>query len=409
MFFYRRLFPAIRRRLAKAGEALSRPTWLWRRGLARRVPSFPKGATRRRRSGNRLTATLIWARSFWENPDLRTSGAGRMEQEAFRCLQEIGMDSRFVGQEDRRFPPQVIDSDLVVSHIPGLMRIHWRFRGVSILYTCNTHVAVRNRRLRESAARWGLSTAGLLTDEWFFKTAYEIADYLLIAENDRGIQNFLDHGVPPTKIRRYNNCVDGDIWVPNPLKRQRLSFVCYSSSHGLRKGLPALLEGWKRWYAGQGAELHLVGMPAPEFKILFDKATGGGRIPGLRLKLGRFPGQYEPVIHFVGSCHVGVFPTLEDAQPGTVLEMASCGLPMITTVESGVEFPAEFCRYVEADNPESLAEALEYWYQNQASIAERGRLARQFVLTYHAWEGFHRRFTEIAQEVMEKRLAHAHA
>ena len=396
-----RLRRGAKRRLRRAGDRLLRPSWLWRRQLVRRAGSLSRRVSPARTRNGPLIATLIWARSFWESPDLRTSGAGRMPQDAFRCLQEVGFDTRFVGQDARRYPPEVIDSDLVVAHIPGLMRLPWRCLGTTLLYTANTHVSVKNRRLRDSARRWGLAYEGSLIDEWLYKTAYEVADYLLIAENDRGIQNFLDHGVSENKIRRYNNCVDGDIWVPNPEKRRRFSFVCYSSAHGLRKGMPALAAAWRKWYSGQDAELHLVGMPAPEFRTLFSMANNGEDIPGLVLELGRFPGQYRPIIELVGSCHVGVLPTLEDAQPGTLLEMASCGLPVITTIESGVDFSTDFCKYVEADNPDSIVEALEYWYQNRTVATDCGQLARNFVLAHHNWQIFRHRFKEIIWEVTD--------
>jgi glycosyltransferase involved in cell wall biosynthesis len=238
---------------------------------------------------------------------------------------------------------------------------------------------------------------------WKFRAAYRLADYLMKAENDAGVANFTRRGVPRSKILRYRNAVDTDTWVPAKEKRQPFTFVCWSSSHGLRKGLPSLVSAWRQWYRGQAAELWLVGISTVVSDRLFGHLTQGEPVPGLKLNLGFFPGQYRPVIDFIGSCHVAVFPTLEDAQPSALLEMTSCGLPVITTVESGVEFPETFCRYVARDAPEKLAEALEYWFSRRQELEGPGLAARAYIEGHHTWSSFHSRFTEILTELIARR------
>ncbi len=324
-----------------------------------------------------------------------------MQQEAFACLQSLGFPTTFCDADATAFPIEVVRADIIVTIIQGPARLPARCWGKLLVYTANTHVLERTPRLQAAAQFWGLPCE----PESFRSVAehllaYERADYLLIAENERGMDNFLKHGIPPQKIKRYNNCVDVDIWVPNEQKRDRFSFVCYTSALGLRKGLPALLGAWQQWYNRQDAELWLVGMPT----IVSDQLLGGirnGEVrPGLHVWLEQFPAQHKPIIEFLGSCHVAVFPTLEDAQPSSLLEMASCGLPVITTVESGVEFSPDFCRYVAANSVEDLCEAFEYWHCQRDKVAEMGQRAREYIIANHSWPHFRRRFSAILREVM---------
>jgi glycosyltransferase involved in cell wall biosynthesis len=237
-----------------------------------------------------------------------------------------------------------------------------------------------------------------------FRSAYDAADYLLIAENDLGVANFIKNGIRSEKIIRYNNAIDVDIWIPNPNKRNKFTFVCWSSAHGLRKGLPVLVAAWRSWFSGQDAELHLVGAPTIVSRQLFGDANNCEYMPGLHLSFDLFPPQHKPIVDFLGSCHVAVYPTLEDAQPSTLLEMAACGLPVITTVESGVEFTSDFCRYVIADDPSSLSEAFDFWFQKKDAVHECGNLARKYVLEHHTWGHFRKRFMSIISEASQERM-----
>lgn len=345
---------------------------------------------------SQLSAALIFSRFHWENEHHRNIGSGRMQQEAFACLQNMGFKTYFAGQEDVTYPPEVMEADVIVSLAPGLLKLppSTQNRALKFLYTCNTHVTEKIRRLQASSVRWNLPIEELPNEE-VFKQAYALADYYLIAENDAGIQNFVRNGCDPQKIRRYNNCVDTDVWLPYNKKRQSLTFVCWAAAHGLKKGLPALLQAWKMWYKGQNTELHLIGLPTNVSDILLKGQRYGKIMPGLYINLQSFRGQDPLVIQFLGSCHVGILPTLEDAQPSSLLEMASCGLPIITTQESGAEFTLDFCYYCQADNPQGLCEAFEYWYEKRNQLEEAGKRARHFIEKYHIWQIFHEKFTQI--------------
>lgn len=350
--------------------------------------------------GRGRKAAVIWSRTHW-NPDhpLHRCGTGRMQAEVFKNLQGLGFSTEFAGEEDRQYSREVLDADLIITVPAALPRIFRRINGVAAVFTCNTHVLVNNRRLIESSRKWGLSC------EYFIKApaqlkGYQQADYLLIAENDQGIGNFLSNGIRAEKIKRYRNCIDHEVWVPNGSRRSRFTFVFWGSFAGLRKGLPALVSAWKRWYAGQDAELHLFGMPTSVSDLVLNGVREGNPAAGLFAHLRTYPAQDPAIIEFLGSSQVGVFPTLEDAQPSTLLEMASCGLPIITTRESGVDFTPDFCRYVSRDSVEGLQEAFQYWYERRGHIEEYGLEARSYVQNNHNWKSFRERFNTIISEIM---------
>src|SRR5207245_10916076 len=121
------------------------------------------------------------------------------------------------------------------------------------------------------------------------------------------------------------------------------TFVCWASGLDLSKGLPSLLRAWEAWYHGQSARLLLVGMASATSDRLFDGRRRGNLCPGLELELEGFLPQDPRAVELVRSSHVAVFPTLDDAQPTALQEMVSCGLPAITTIESGFNFPTDFC------------------------------------------------------------------
>lgn len=353
-----------------------------------------------------MSAALIFSRT-WQDPEHshHKIGSGRMQQEVFACLNQVGFTAEFAGAEDRVYSDQLLNSDLLIVLITALPKIFNRIKknALTAIFTCNTYAPVALKRLLESMQRWRLPFEGFA--DYYIKIptyikAYNQADYLLIAENEQGINNFLANGIPAGKIKRYNNFCDDDVWVPGRRRREKFTFVVWASGLGIRKGLPALTAAWKEWFRGQAAELHIFGVPTPTTDRMFKGLKEGSPAPGLFLHLDLIPAQDPRIIKFLGASHVGVYPTLEDAQPSSLLEMASCGLPIITTRESGVDFHADFCRYVAPDSVVELQEALQYWYERRAEIDEAGKKSRLFIKKHHTKEVLHKRFREIIYEIM---------
>ena len=135
------------------------------------------------------------------------------------------------------------------------------------------------------------------------------------------------HGVPPCRIRVVPYGVDvARFAAPPPQKRTgrglRLLFV---GQIGIRKGVRYLLEAVRR-LKSNGVELTLVGAPA-----------GSGR--GLELYRDCFrhiPHVPHSEVHrFYHDADVFVYPSLHEGSALVTYEALACGLPVITTPNSG--------------------------------------------------------------------------
>jgi len=89
----------------------------------------------------------------------------------------------------------------------------------------------------------------------------------------------------------------------------------------VRKGLPTLLEAWKR--ADLDGELVLAGSPEKCLKAMIDRACRGSGV--------RHAGHVRDVESVYRTSDVFVFPTFEEGGPQVTYEAAACGLPVITT------------------------------------------------------------------------------
>jgi glycosyltransferase involved in cell wall biosynthesis len=353
------------------------------------------------RKSNAITSGLIFSRFTLNHPSFYLIGSGRMQIELTKCIQAFGYQVIFCGQEDRIYPLSLYSSDFVISTTPGLLKLPSQYKGHKLLFTCNTHVNVRNLTLRCSAKKWNLPIEDLNNEEHYI-ASYNKADYLLIAENEHGIGNFVNNGIPENKIRTYNNCVDVNIWQPVTVKQEKFTFMFWSSSIGLRKGLASLLKAWDIWFQGQNAQLIIIGNITSTGKKIIERLPSNLKEKNLLTSFKTYPAQFTPAIKLIGSCHIGILPTLEDAMPSSLLEMASCGLPLLTTIESGINFPDRFCFYHQKDNEHSIVDGFEYWYSQRDSIHELQKQVRQYTVENHSWEYFQNRFSLILSEILQK-------
>jgi glycosyltransferase involved in cell wall biosynthesis len=316
-------------------------------------------------------------------------------------LVAAGYQTMFAGQEDRLYPRSVLEADLIVGLAPAFAKLPRSVGAVKLLYAANTHVVERIRRQERTAQRWQLPRDETLPRQVYLK-AYDVSDYLMMAENAAEIGNFVRHGVPEGRIYPYHNGVDTDTWTPSSHKHQVFTFVCWGSALGLRKGLPSLVKAWEQWYAGQEARLLLVGMSSATSDRLFAGRRRGVGRPGLQLELEGFPAHHPRAVELVRASHVGILPTLDDASPASVQEMAACGLPIITTTESGFDFPQDFCTYVTADDPSAIAAALDEWFGRRECLEPYGARARAYMVAHHRYQHFRQRFAEILADIARR-------
>lgn len=359
--------------------------------------------TEKGRSGSKKEKVLfIFSRFHADKKNIyHKAGSGLTQVKILEVLEDLGYDVYFGGQEDWWYPQNYIREAKAIIYIaPALPKfIKHHPTGKLILFANNSHVLVRNQRMRDSAKKWNLPVESLGPENYFLP-AYQTSDYVMFSGNENCTKTFLENGVPREKIIHWSNSTDSEIFKPAQEKFQQFTFVHWSSEIGLRKGLPALLAAWKKWDNSK-ARLVLIGMVTKKVgtRLLFKRSWRGKQIPNLPLNVvlyaskKGYPAQDTFVRETLSKSHVGVFPTLEDGQPSVVIEMSASGLPLIITEESGYELDPSWSYKVKRDDVDSLVKAFEAAYTDP-QLAQKSSNARQFTIDHHGSTQFKESFKE---------------
>ena len=206
-------------------------------------------------------------------------------------------------------------------------------------------------------------------------------------------RTLIDSGVDPKKIRTNPFGCDLDLFYPGPVLPSAPIRFIFAGSLQARKGLPLLLEAWRRMGHQGNLELWIAGGgPIPQE----ERAT----LPRNVRWLGRLA-QSELVRAFQ-QCHVFVFPSLFEGLAQVQIEAASCGLPVIGTTQSGSESfieNGETGFTLPAGNLDVLVETLSNLAARPEQIQQmRTRLLEQRHMW--SWERYGNRWAEITAELL---------
>jgi glycosyltransferase involved in cell wall biosynthesis len=183
----------------------------------------------------------------------------------------------------------------------------------------------------------------------------EIQKADLVLTNSLLVSDSLEEaGVPSHRL------VTVPLGCPEPMKessrdaRKGPTRFMFAGGLSLQKGIPYLLEAWKRIRPGKRAELHLYGTPyLPERCFADAGASVVFHGPVLREAVERAYGQADAL----------VFPSLCDGFGAVVTEALAHGLPVITTPHAGSSMLIHHERnglLVPPANVDALAEALSW-------------------------------------------------
>ncbi len=208
---------------------------------------------------------------------------------------------------------------------------------------------------------------------------YELAT-LLFMPSLCSAQTFLDAGIPPERLHYTGRGVDLARYSPGtPPDKFRLVFV---GALIRRKGVHLLLRAWKK-LALPDAELLLVGEPHPEIRRELDAAAG----PSVRVT-----GFVPNVPDLLRTASALVFPSECEGFAKVTLEAAACGLPLITTYESGDALVDGVTgRRIPPNDEDALAAAMQEASQHRDRFAAMGTAARAHVAAHFTWDHFRTR------------------
>jgi len=190
----------------------------------------------------------------------------------------------------------------------------------------STHPQHVHQVLSEEHARWGTPYRHPRVRRQRLLDEIEAADAVIIPSD--GVRStYLEHGVAAAKLAPLSGFgVDVDTYHPRPRPPGAPFRVLFVGSVGIRKGVPYLLQAWER-LGWTDAELCLVGAVGHELRAVVQRYRA---LPGLR-----FAGHQREALPFFQSADVFVLPSLEEGSARATYEAMACGLPVVTTAETG--------------------------------------------------------------------------
>lgn len=201
-------------------------------------------------------------------------------------------------------------------------------------------------------------------------------------------------GIAPEKIRVNPYGVDWARFQPaaNPVAPARPFRFLYVGSVSARKGVPVLLEAWRR-LALKDAELWVAGgIGDAERRLIPD-------LPGLRL-LGQVPRAQIPALY--AQADVFVLPSLFEGFGLVLLEALAAGLPILATRHTGalelLEGRADLGELVAAGSVDELAAAFVRWQNAPGAHRSRVAAARPGLEREFSWSAYGDRWATLLRE-----------
>lgn len=247
---------------------------------------------------------------------------------------------------------------------------------LTVSVAMSTHPLFQNRLLCDEYARWGQQWKATKPGLQRAVNEMQRADYVLVP-SDIVRESCIKEGVDERKIIQVPFGVDVNRFAPAEREKDRPFRAVFVGQIGIRKGVPYLLEAWKRlqW---RDAELWLVGRVLPEVQALLAQYR---ELPGVRL-IGFMNGPARAY----QEADVFVFPSIEEGSALVTYEALACGLPVITTpnagsvVQDGVEG-----FLVPARDVDALAARMEQLRADEPLRATMGKAARARAMAF-TWE-----------------------
>jgi glycosyltransferase involved in cell wall biosynthesis len=250
----------------------------------------------------------------------------------------------------------------------------------------------KSERERAATGGWQGFKNGLLVTRQQMLEEYDLADLILVL-SQKAEETFLAGGIAPEKLFRHQRGVDVERFTPpeKPPEKFRAVFV---GALIKRKGVHHLLEAWRRLNL-KDAELVLVGTVHPEIRPVLAQYGGPD------VSVAGFVAKVEDCYR---AATVHIFPSECEGSAKCTYEAAACGLPQITTRESGdVVLDGVNGLIIPPNDPEALAGAIERLYRDRDLGAQLGAAGRQRVVENFTWEHFRTRLLEAYRVALAKK------
>jgi alpha-maltose-1-phosphate synthase len=203
-----------------------------------------------------------------------------------------------------------------------------RYGAVTVCDRGSTHILQQEQILQEEYQRWGLRFPGIpkaIIERELEE--YQLCD-VIVVPSGFAERSFADNGVPLNKVRRLPFGVDLEMFRPLP-KDDSVFRVFFAGRIGLRKGIGYLLQATAQLAAKGAVEVWLAGDVEPEVRALVARRSEKVRL------LGQLPRAH--LKWYYSQASVFVLPSVEEGLAMVLAQAMACGVPVITTPNSGAE------------------------------------------------------------------------
>jgi len=229
---------------------------------------------------------------------------------------------------------------------------------------------------------------------------YELADLLLVP-SECSAKSFREAGIPEEKLFLLGAGVDTELFrdetsseLPTAFSAERPMRAVFCGALTRRKGVHVLLEAWNKLSLPH-AQLTLVG------KICENIKPSLAQFEGSSINVTGFLSCVDEVFR---QSDLHIFPSECEGSPKSVYEACACGLPQITTFESGDVVLNEVNGLIVPPNDVvALADAIRRLYHAPERLREYGRAARQRAEAEFTWDHFRERLARAYDLVLRQR------
>ena len=259
----------------------------------------------------------------------------------------------------------------------------------------SSHIAHQNQILVDEHDRWSIqyrpTNPRIIEREL---QEYEGADRIVVPSSFAA-RSFLERGFSADKLAIVPFGVNLDVFRPIP-KGDGVFRVLYVGQMSLRKGLPYMLEA----VAGLSIpklEFWLIGSLSSEAETFFKRYEGSFRY------LGMVP-RHE-LYQYYSQASVLVLASLEEGMAMVQAQAMACGLPVISTTNSGGEdlFQDGVEGFiVPIRSPEAIRDKIVYLYEHPDRRQEMAQAAMKCVQGMGGWERYGDQMTDLYTSLLQE-------
>ena len=188
---------------------------------------------------------------------------------------------------------------------------------------------------------------------------------LVVCNSDYVRRSFVEAGFPAGRVVAVpTGCPQVNAGIQDRRENASHDLFVYAGTLSLRKGLPYLMEAWRKLRPGGSAQLWLIGkaeLPRSFFQSLPDNVQV------------RPPMPHDQLLQILQRAAVFVFPTLCEGRARVVLEAAASGAAILTTPNAGCEDIVESGVNgwtVAPRDSDAIAEKIDWFLRNPARLPQ---------------------------------------